>query len=216
MSSRRAARSSAAATWGGGPTSGLPRPRSTSGSPSRAADAATRASSDMKYCSGSRSSRFGGARRSLRGRPLGAPELDGKLEHDVFVRRAMLHDVGDTAIAEPVAHVGDEPLRSRRAGGEADDRCAFEPRRTDLARVVDEVRLDAGRARDLDEAERVRRVAGADDEEQVDLVEELLHRPLPVGGCVADVFARGSLELGEPAAQHVDDLAGLVDGEGRL
>ena len=41
------------APWSGGPTSGFPRPRSTSGSPSAAA-AATRANKAVKYCSGSR------------------------------------------------------------------------------------------------------------------------------------------------------------------
>ena len=46
----------------------------------------------------------------------------------------------------------------------------------------------AARARDLDEAVRVRRVARADHEQQVDLAEHLLHRPLPVGGRVADVL----------------------------
>src|SRR3954453_1481311 len=106
MSGRRAARSSASATFGGGPTSGLPRPRSTSGSPSAAAAAATRARSAAKYCSGSRSSGLGRARtrERLRGRALGAAELDRKLERDVLVDAAELGDVVDAAVAEPVAY----------------------------------------------------------------------------------------------------------------
>ena len=44
-------------------------------------------------------------------------------------------------------------------------------------------------------------------------VEQLLHRPLAVGGRVADVLALRPLDLREAAPQHVDDLAGLVDRE---
>ena len=55
-----------------------------------------------------------------------------------------------------------------------------------------------------------------DDEQQRDLVEQLLHGPLPVRGGVADVLARRPFELREAGAQDVDDLARLVDGERRL
>src|SRR5947207_7314164 len=65
---RFAASASASTTCWGGPVSGFPRPRSTIGSPSRAAAAVTRARSAPKYCSGSRSSRFG---LGLIGRCLG-------------------------------------------------------------------------------------------------------------------------------------------------
>ena len=47
----------------------------------------------------------------------------------------------------------------------------------DLGLVVDQVRRDAARPRDLDEPVRVRRVARADHEQQVDLAEHLLDRP---------------------------------------
>src|SRR6478672_3438796 len=121
--------------------SGLPRPRSTSGSPSRAAAAATRARSAVKYCSGRRSRRPGRARTRgrLRGRALGAAELDGKLERDVLEDAAELGDVVDAAVAEPVADVVHEPLGSRGAGGHADDVDAVEPRLVDLLGVVDEM-----------------------------------------------------------------------------
>src|SRR5436190_3194454 len=66
-------------TCGGGGTSGLPRPRSTSGSPPRAAASWTRASSRMKYCSGSRSSRRG---RLIAHEHTGHKERGGSLRPD--------------------------------------------------------------------------------------------------------------------------------------
>ena len=75
---------------------------------------------------------------------------------------------------------------------------------------------DAAGARDLDEAVRVRRVARADHEQQVDLAEHLLDRPLAVRGRVTDVFLLRRVDLGEAPAQRGDDLAGLVDRERRL
>src|SRR4051794_34543110 len=111
--------------------SGLPRPRSTSGSPSRAAAAATRASSAVKYCSGRRSSLRGVTRRTA--------ELDGEPEADVFERRAEFCTVGDAPRAEPVADLAHEPLRGGRAGRDADGLHSFEPRLVDLGCVVNEM-----------------------------------------------------------------------------
>src|SRR4029453_2451126 len=75
--------------WAGGPTSGLPRPRSTSGSPWRSAASATRARSDVKYCWGSRSSRAGRGR--TRGPGLNPREsLDragSRVHHDGLLQR---------------------------------------------------------------------------------------------------------------------------------
>src|SRR5205823_2121178 len=131
--------------------SGLPRPRSTSGSPSRAAAAATRARSEVKYCSGRRSRRSGRARTRARlcGRVLGAAQLDRELEDHVLVHGAVLGDVLDAPVAEPLTDLSDEPLRCRRAGGDTGDVDAVEPRVLDLGHVVDEVCLYAGRVRDL-------------------------------------------------------------------
>ena len=61
-------------------------------------------------------------------------------------------------------------------------------RLVDLALVVDQVRGHAGGACDVDQAVRVRRVPRADHEQDVDVREEVLHRPLAVGGRVADVL----------------------------
>src|SRR5262245_13566511 len=58
---------SSSITCCGGPTSGFPRPRSTSGSPSIAACRETSASSAVKYCCGRRSTRSGGGRICLEG-----------------------------------------------------------------------------------------------------------------------------------------------------
>ena len=89
-------------------------------------------------------------------------------------------------------------------------------RLVDLGLVVDQVRRDAARTRRLDQAVRVRRVARADHEQQVDLREQLLDRPLPVRGRVTDVLALRGPDLREPFAEGGDHVAGLVDREGRL
>ena len=94
----------------------------------------------------------------------------------------------DAAGAEPVAGARDELLGRGRARGDPDRLDAVEPGLVDLGLVVDQVRLHAARARDLDEAVRVGRVARADHEQQLDLGEHLLDRPLAVGGRVADVL----------------------------
>ena len=66
-----------------------------------------------------------------------------------------------------------------------------EPGLVDLARVVDAVgRLGAGLERDLDEADRVGRVAGAHHDHQVGVARDLLDGQLAVLGGVADVVAR--------------------------
>ena len=75
----------------------------------------------------------------------------------------------DAAGAEPVADPLDELLRRRRARCDADRLDAVEPRLVDLGLVVDQVATDAAGPRDLDQAVRVRRVARADHEQQVDL-----------------------------------------------
>ncbi len=86
----------------------------------------------------------------------------------------------------------------------------------DVGLVVDQVRLDAERAGNVDEPVRVRRVARADHEQQLDLSEQVLHRPLPVGGRVADVLFLRRVDLRKAPAERRDDLACLVDRERRL
>ena len=106
----------------------------------------------------------------------------------------------DAAGAEPVAHALDELLRRGGAARHADDVDAVHPRLVDLALVVDQVRGDTACARDLDEPVRVRRVARADHEQQIDLRQHLLHRPLAVGGRVTDVLALRRVDVGEARA----------------
>ena len=81
----------------------------------------------------------------------------------------------------------------------------------DLAGVVDEVRLGAVVAGDLDEALRVRRVLRADDEHEIALRGHLLHGRLAVRRGVADVVGAGPGDLREALAQPGDDRARLVD-----
>ena len=122
----------------------------------------------------------------------------------------------DSAGAEPVADAGDELLGRRRPGGDPDGRRTLEPGLVDLRLVVDQVRRSARGSCGLDEAVRVGRVARADHEEMVDLRKHLLHRPLPVGGRVADVLLAWRPDVRETPAERGDDLAGLVHGERRL
>ena len=82
--------------------------------------------------------------------------------------------------------------------------------------VVDEMGRSVVGAGDVDEPLRVRRVRRADDEQEVDLAHELLHRPLPVRGRVTDVLARRTLDVREAASEHRDDHVRLVDRERRL
>ena len=82
--------------------------------------------------------------------------------------------------------------------------------------VVDQVRLDAGRARDLDEPLRVRAVLRPDHEQQVDLGGELLDGGLPVRRRVADVLAARRTHSGEAPFQDRHDLGRLVDAQRRL
>ena len=88
---------------------------------------------------------------------------------------------------------------------------SVEPAFVDLRLVVDQMRVHAREAGDFDQAVRVGGVAGADDEQQLDLVQHLLHRPLAVRGRVTDVFALRSMDVRKSALQHVDDLGRLVD-----
>ena len=76
--------------------------------------------------------------------------------------------------------------------------------------------LDAESARDVDEPIRVRRVARADHEQQVDLSEQVLDGPLPVGRRVADVLFLRRVDLRKAPTERRDDLARLVDRERRL
>src|SRR5918996_2396191 len=114
-----------------------------------------------------------------------AEQLDRELEGDVLVDHAERLDALDAAPAEPVAHTVDEPLGGRRPGRDADHLDAVEPRLVDLCLIVDQMPRDPSGARDLDQAVRVGGIARADDEQEVDLREHLLDRPLAVGGRIA-------------------------------
>ena len=80
-----------------------------------------------------------------------------------------------------------EVLGRARARGDAHHAPALQPLLLHLARVVDQVRLGAAVARDLDQPHRVGGVARADHEHQVAAAGHLLDGRLAVGGGVADV-----------------------------
>ena len=117
-----------------------------------------------------------------------AAQLDRQAELDVLVDEPVRLDLLHAAGAEPVADALDELLGRRGARRDADDLDAVDPapRRSRSRRRSGATATP--RARRLDEAVRVRRVARADHEQQVDLAEHLLDRPLAVRGRVTDVF----------------------------
>ena len=71
----------------------------------------------------------------------------------------------------------------------------------------------AGAIGELAQAVRVGAAPGADDQQQVALLEEFLDCVLPVLGGVADVFLARRGERRKPAPQRLDDLARVVDGQ---
>jgi hypothetical protein len=71
-------------------------------------------------------------------------------------------------------------------------------------------------ARGVDEAIRVRAVARAEDEQEVDLGQHRLDRALAVRRRVADVVLRRALDSREPPPQGRDDRRRVVDRERRL
>src|SRR5206468_6408392 len=133
-------------------------------------------------------------------------DLARQLEEDVLGDPVQTVDPGDAALAKPADDPADERLRGGCAGGQPHALLALEPRLLDPALVVDQVRLDAARPRDLDEPVRIRAVARADDEQKVDCGEDPLDRPLAVGRRVADVLLRRCLQGREAAPEDADDL----------
>ena len=140
---------------------------------------------------GSRALALGVGERQL------AAQLDRQPEGHVLVDHPERLDPSTPRARNQSQTRVDELLRGRRAGRDADRPDAVEPGLVDLGLVVDQVRGDAAGAGDVDEAVRVRRVARADHEQEVDLGQHLLHRPLPVGGRVADVLLLRRLDRGK-------------------
>ena len=125
-----------------------------------------------------------------------------------------------TSVGAPVVEESHEPLHELlgRAGAGRDphDPLALQPLLADLGLVVDQVRVGAVLARDLDQAVGVRRVARADHEHEVALARQLLDGRLAVGGGVTDVVGARSDDRREALAQAVDDRARLVNRQRRL
>src|SRR5206468_11139217 len=144
-----------------------------------------------------------------------ACELLRQREPDVLLDHVDLPD-RDTLSTQGLHRLGHEHLRRRGAGGDADPRRALQPRRTDVADVVDEVGPGAGHARHLDEPDGVGAVGRADDQQEVDVVGQTLDGCLSILGRVADVVAGGADDLRKLPAQRLDHVARVVDGEGGL
>ena len=137
-------------------------------------------------------------------------------EAHVLAQHLELGDVLGPARAEEIDQALDELLRRARARGDADDAGALEPLLAHLELVVDQMRVGAGGARDVDEPVGVRRVARADHQHEVAALGHLLDGELAVRGGVADVVGARPGDRREALAQPGDDRAGLVDRERRL
>src|SRR5436190_2434243 len=85
------------------------------------------------------------------------PDRLGQHEAHVLLDDLELLDVADAAGAEEVDEALDELLGRAGPRGDADDALALEPRLLDLPRVVDQMRVGAVVAGDLDQPLRVRR-----------------------------------------------------------
>ena len=116
-------------------------------------------------------------------------------------RLDLLH-VGEAGRGQPVQHPGDQFLGHRGATGDADRGARRPARLVQHGRVVHQVRgLGPGVGGDLDQPHGVGGIRRADDDDQVGLGGDLLHRGLTVLGRVADVVARRVDQQREPLAQ---------------
>src|SRR6059058_4848189 len=97
----------------------------------------------------------GGRGRSARGGRGGLADRLWQHEADVLADHVELGDVAHAAGAEEVNELLDEVLRRARPRGDADHAPAFQPLLAYLVGPVDQMRLCAAVARDLDEAQRV-------------------------------------------------------------
>ena len=129
----------------------------------------------------------------------------------MLLRQPELLDLGRALSGQPREETVHQAFGSRRSAREPDHVGAVEPGRIDLGLVVDEVGGRSEIARDLGQAVGVRRVVRTDDEHDVGAARHLLDRILAVLGRVADVLSGRPLDRGEPFAEGLDDLVGLVD-----
>ena len=156
------------------------------------------------------------AREGLGRRALGAAQLDRQLEAHVLVHGRLLAHLG---AARRVNHA--QTSATRRSGADAPDvRPTVSRPSSQLSSIAPTsstrcASTPAARATSTRRT-RVRGVPRADDEQQIDLLEQLLHGPLAVRGRVTDVLARRLLDPREAAAEHRDDLVRLVDRKRRL
>ena len=155
-------------------------------------------------------------RRGLRADGRRPAQLDGQREVDVLVHQLVRLDALDAEAPEVRDDPLDQPLRCGGAGCDADRLDALQPARIDVGLVVDQVGGDAHLAGDVDQPVRVRGVARADHEHQVDLACELLDRVLPVLRGVADVVLLRPDDRRVALPQRRDDLDRLVHGQRRL
>src|SRR5271165_2056771 len=143
----------------------------------------------------------------------GARELHGKLELDHFIWTIEGRNLDRTETREVADHVRNQLLRRGSACGDADGAQAVEPVPADLATVRDEMGRDPHLGRNLAEPVRVRTVLRAYDQDHLDLLAQLAHRPLAILRRVADVFRLGAHEVAEAPFERADDRLGVVDAE---
>src|SRR5438309_9289416 len=119
-------------------------------------------------------------------------------------------------LAKAVDELADEQLGGGGAGGEAEGRDPVEPGEVQFGGAADEAGAGALALGDLDEADGIGAVGGADHQHRLAAAGDLLDRGLAVRGRVADVVCARRLDRGKAAFEDGDDLRGIIDREGRL
>ena len=119
-------------------------------------------------------------------------------------------------LAKLVDQLLNQLFRRRGAGGDSHRGHTVEPARIEGIGVVDQIARDPRFGTDLTQAVRVRAVLRTHHQQDIDALDELANRLLPVLGGVADVAYVRTHDLREPRLERLDDAAGVVHTEGRL
>src|SRR5437588_2956761 len=143
-------------------------------------------------------------------------DLGGELEPPRLLRGPALDDVRRAQRGQRRQHAADDRFGRRGAGGQTDPGRPGQPVQLDGRLVLDQASGGAVALGDLDQAPRVGRVGGADDQHEVALTGQELDGVLAILGRVADVAGRRSRQPGKALAQRIHDLHGVVDREGGL
>ncbi len=124
-----------------------------------------------------------------------------------------LAHIGETLLLQESYRLLHQNLGRGSSCGKTDGVHVVQPLRLDGAIVLDEVRVRAQVARDLDQPVRVGAVVGAHDQQQIALGGNVFHRRLAVLRRVTNVLRVRPLDVGEALAQRFDHVRGLVQAQ---